>query len=155
MADRPNDSSNPAPLTRSPQAKDQVWQKPFLDHLAETSNVSEAAKHARIHTSKAYRLRREDPDFARAWLSALWEGYIHLEMEVLGRLRAGENAADDGSKFDFTNAIRLLAAHRDNAAKAMANQRNVSAAEVRASIDRKIEEIRRRLQHEKRLAPDA
>jgi hypothetical protein len=155
MADRKTHDSNATTPAQSPQTRNQRWQKRFLDHLAETSNVSEAAKHARIHSSKAYRLRREDPDFARAWLSALWEGYIHLEMEVLGRLRAGDNTADGGSKFDFTNAIRLLAAHRDNAAKAMANQRNVSAAEVRDSIDRKIEEIRRRLQHEKRLAPDA
>jgi hypothetical protein len=34
----------------------------------------------------------------------------------------------------------------------MAQQRNVSAAEVRASIDRKVEEIRLRLKHERARA---
>ena len=124
------------------------WRTLFLDTLAETSNVSHSARRAGINASRAYKVRREEPEFARAWLSALWEGYIHLEMEVLRRLREGDSETSDGSKYDFANAIRLLAAHRDNAAKAQAEQRNVSAAEVRASIDRKVEEIRLRVKTE-------
>ncbi|MEM7667075.1 MAG: hypothetical protein AAF250_14550, partial [Pseudomonadota bacterium] len=55
----------------------------------------------------------------------------------------------DDAKYDFANAIRLLNAHRDNAARAQAQQRNVSAAEVRASIDRKIAAIRTQVREEK------
>jgi hypothetical protein len=131
------------------------WRTLFLDHLAETSNVSESAAKAGISPSRAYKIRREEPEFARAWLAALWEGYTHLEMEVLRRLRHGDHKTPDADKYDFASAIRLLAAHRDTASQAMAQQRNVSAAEVRASIDRKVEEIRLRLKQERSRADGA
>ncbi|GMN02263.1 hypothetical protein [Erythrobacter sp. MTPC3] len=121
------------------------WRGLFLDYLAESSNVSESARKAGVNTSRAYKVRREEPEFARQWLAALWEGYVHLEMEVLRRLREGDQQTDAADKYDFANAIRLLNAHRDNAARAQAEMRNVSAAEVRASIDRKVEDIRLRL----------
>ncbi len=129
--------------------------KKFLAHLAESSNVSKSAHKAGIDASKFYKLRREDPEFARDWLAALWEGYAHLEMEVLGRLRDSDRSSKNADKtpkekFDFANALRLLVMHRDNAARAQAEQRNVSAAEVRASIDRKVEAIRQQVQDEKR-----
>jgi len=124
---------------------DRHWRTRFLDHLAETSNVTRAAAQAGIEISRVYRLRRAQPDFARQWQAALAEGYAHLEMEVLRRLREGDFKTDDGEKFDFANAIRLLAAHRDSAAASQPHERNVSPAEVRASIDRKIDEIRRRM----------
>ena len=125
------------------------WRRLFLDHLAETSNVTESAAKAGISAGRAYKVRREEPEFARLWLDALWEGYTHLEMEVVRRLRQGDMATADKGKYDFANAVRLLAAHRDTASQAMAQQRNVSAAEVRASIDRKVEEIRLRLKNER------
>ena len=126
------------------------WQKHFLDHLAESSNITESAKVAGVNPSRAYLVRRQDPDFARRWLEALWEGYVHLEMEVLRRLRAGDLQTKAKDKYDFANAIRLLAAHRDNAARAQAMQRNVSAAQIRASIDRKVERIRQQVKEEQR-----
>ncbi|MEM7667139.1 MAG: hypothetical protein AAF250_14885, partial [Pseudomonadota bacterium] len=126
---------NPAP------ASDNDWQEVFLDSLAETSNVRKSARKAKRSASFVYKARRENAEFANAWLAALWEGYAHLEMEVLCRLREGDQNGKDDAKYDFANAIRLLNAHRDNAARAQAQQRNVSAAEVRASIDRKIAAI--------------
>lgn len=132
-----------------PDHVNKQWRATFLDHLAETSNVTASAAEAGVSPGRAYKVRREDPEFARAWLAALWEGYTHLEMEVVRRLRAGDHSANDKSRYDFANAVRLLAAHRDNASQAMAQQRNVSAAEVRASIDRKVEEIRQRIRQER------
>ena len=127
------------------------WRARFLACLAESSNITESARRAGVSTSKVYKERRQDPDFARAWLAALWEGYFLLELEVLRRLREGDQKAKDGERYDFANALRLLVAHRENAAHAEAQQRNVSAAEVRASIDRKVEAIRLRLEREKSL----
>lgn len=121
----------------------------FLEALAASSNVSKSARKADITPSQAYKARREDPEFARHWLAALWEGYVHLEMEVLRRLRDGDQQTKAADKYDFANAIRLLNAHRENAARAHAEQRNVSAAEVRASIDRKVEQIRQKVKAEK------
>ena len=125
------------------------WRGLFLDVLAESSNVSESARRAGINPSRAYKVRREEPDFARAWLAALYEGYIHLELEVVRRLREGDMQTENKDKYDFANAIRLLSAHRDTAAQAQAQQRNVSAAEVRASIDRKVEAIRQQVLRER------
>lgn len=125
------------------------WRVVFLDHLAATSNVTESAAKAGISTSRAYKVRREEQAFARQWQAALAEGYTHLELEVLRRLREGDFKTADGEKFDLANAIRLLAAHRDTAATSQSKARDVSPDEVRASIDRKIEEIRRRIAKEK------
>ncbi|MBU2588295.1 MAG: hypothetical protein KJ872_09300 [Alphaproteobacteria bacterium] len=127
------------------QTTDRHWRTRFIDYLAISSNVTRSAEHAGIDVSRAYRLRRAQPDFAQQWQVALAEGYSHLEMEVLRRLREGDFKTGDGEKFDFANAIRLLAAHRDSAANGRSRERDVSAEEVRASIDSKIEEIRRRM----------
>lgn len=127
-----------------------AWRTLFLAALAETSNVTASSEFAGVNPSTAYRVRREDAEFARAWLAALWEGYTHLELEVLRRLRVGDQLTSSGEKFDFANAIRLLGAHRENAARAEAAQRNVSAAEVRASIDRKVEAIRLQVRRDKK-----
>jgi hypothetical protein len=128
------------------------WRRLFLDHLAESSNVTLSAEKAGISVARAYKVRREETEFARQWLVALAEGYLHLEMEVVRRLREGDAKTKDEGKFDFANAIRLLAAHRDNAARGASQVRDVSAAEVRASIDRKIEDIRRRIARQKAAA---
>lgn len=131
------------------------WRTRFLDCLAESSNVAKSARLAGVSVSRAYKLRRADPEFAQQWLAALAEGYLHLEMEVVRRLREGDLAAGEGQKFDFANAIRLLAAHRESAARGPTRARDVSAAEVRASIDRKIEEIRRRIARQKQDQTEA
>jgi hypothetical protein len=128
------------------------WRRLFLDHLAESSNVTASAEKAGISVSRAYKVRREETEFAHQWRTALAEGYLHLEMEVVRRLRAGDFKTADDGKFDFANAIRLLAAHRDSAARGASEVRDVSAEEVRASIDRKIEDIRRRIARQKAAA---
>lgn len=124
-------------------------QNAFLAYLAESSNVTWSAQQAGLTTGFVYSKRRQDPAFARQWLAALYEGYLHLEMEVLRRLRDGEMQGKNADKYDFANAIRLLSVHRDNAVRAQAEQRNVSASEVRASIDRKVAAIRQQIRLEK------
>lgn len=126
------------------------WRKRFLETLASTSNVSAAAKAARVGIARAYRTRREEPDFAQGWRAAIAEGYVNLELEVIRRLREGDLKTDKGDKFDFANAIRLIAANRAAAGRTGAGGgRNVSIAEVRASIDRKIEALQRRVARQK------
>jgi hypothetical protein len=77
------------------------------------------------------------------WHQALVEGYEHLEMELLARLRAGE--AKDGPKFDNGAALRLLALHRDTMAQEHAQRRNMDSARARQIIDAKLEELRQRV----------
>lgn len=116
------------------------WRDYFLEHLAESSNVSASADHAGISAGRAYQARREDSKFAAAWRSALYEGYQHLEMEVLGFLRG----ADPERKFDVANAIRLLAAHKATIAHERALIDNRDEQAVLNSIDAMIDEMRER-----------
>ena len=120
-------------------------QRTFLEALGETSNVTASAERAGTSTREVYKLRREDREFARKWQAALYEGYVNLEMEVLGFLRD----PDPTRKMDVANALRLLAAHKEAIAKERAVRTNVSAAEVRASIDRKVEALRQQVSAER------
>lgn len=134
------DSETPAPeakLTRH-------WRTEFLAALAETSNVSAASAAARVSPSRPYRVRRDEPDFAREWRTALLEGYENLELEVLHRLRFGE-AKDGDLKFDNAGALRLLGLHRDTVARERAMRENEDLGTVRSSIDTKLEQLRRQV----------
>jgi hypothetical protein len=122
----------------------------FLAALADSSNVAAAARAAGIDASTAYLRRRNDHDFNRQWQVALCEGYDNLEMELLHRLRIGELKPVAGAKrasrsFDNATAFRLLAVHRESAVRERAVREQVTAADIRASIDRKVEELRQRV----------
>lgn len=124
------------------------WRAQFLARLAETSNVSQAATDAQISLSWVYQTRRDDRQFARAWQSALCEGYDNLEMALLHRLLTGESK--DGAKdcetrkYDNATALRLLMAHKDNAARGRAQRENESEVEILAQIKAKLAAMRHR-----------
>ncbi|RPF71259.1 hypothetical protein [Aurantiacibacter spongiae] len=118
------------------------WKAIFLETLAETSNVTRAAQACNAMPSYAYRHRRQDPVFRRRWSEALLEGYEHLELETLERLRFGTPPGD--RKFDIASALRLLAAHREAAAREKARQSKRDRAVVLASLTKKLEMMRER-----------
>lgn len=125
------------------------WSKIFLSELAATSNVTAAAGRAGVCTSTAYEARRHNSAFNRAWQQALCEGYDHLEMELLHRLRTGEVKPASGAKrgvraFDNATAFRLLAAHRESAARFRAVRNNEDAEAIVLSINAKLEAMRQR-----------
>ena len=124
------------------------WQKRFLEILAETSNVSAAAKKAGTSVGHAYKTRAKDAEFSRAWLAALAQGYDQLELELLQRLREGELSGGTTKKarrkFDNAVALRLLAAHRDSVSRQRAIDANRDEDAILAEIDRKLDQMRRR-----------
>lgn len=124
------------------------WQGDFLAMLAATSNVTASAAHAQISPREVYNARRKDSAFAAQWQAALCEGYRNLEMEVLGHLRD----PDPARKMDVASALRLLAAHRESAAKEQAVRAYVTEAELRASIARKLDALRGQVAAERRRA---
>ncbi|MCX9145858.1 hypothetical protein [Erythrobacter sp. WG] len=129
------------------------WRKRFLEALAATSSVAAAAAAAKVTPARAQAARRKEPDFARAWQAAVADSYLNLELEVIRRLREGDLVTANGDRFDFANAIRLIAARREGSARrADSDVPNVSIAEVRASIDRKVEDIRKRIARQKAAA---
>ena len=142
------------PTTLTPKQREQAaegkidkhWRTYFLQKLAETSNVTASCAHVGVATSRAYKTRREDAKFASAWRAALFEGYQHLEMEVLGYLRS----AEPDRKFDVANALRLLAAHKATIDQERAAPDEEDDQTVFDSIDAMIDEMR-----ERSLADDA
>jgi hypothetical protein len=126
------------------------WSKAFLSELVATSNVTASAKIAGVSTTTAYDTRRKNAEFNREWQRALCEGYDHLEMELLHRLRTGEVKPANGAKkgvrsFDNATAFRLLAAHRDSAAQQRAIRSNEDAEAIVLSINAKLERMRQRM----------
>ena len=136
------DMGAPAPRRRFGAPKN--WRVQFLNRLAETSNVSQAAADAQISLSWVYQTRREDRQFARAWQAALCEGYDNLEMALLNRLLTGESKDADGKKYDNATAFRLLIAHKDSASRERAQRENESEEEVLAQIKAKVAAMRTR-----------
>ncbi|WP_454885149.1 hypothetical protein [Sphingomonas oryzagri] len=93
----------------------------FLEHLALSSNVAASERVARMTRGTAYRQRRKDSDFARAWDEALREGYGRLEAAMLDRAINGvkvvktfANGATE-TKLEFSERIQMLLynAHRE------------------------------------------
>lgn len=121
---------------------DRHWRGLFLDTLAETSNVSEAARMSGASTSRAYKTRRLDAEFREQWNAALMEGYEHLELETLHRLRAG--TGKDENKFDIANALRLLTLHRETVARHRAMSVEEDEESVLESLNAKIDLMRQR-----------
>ena len=116
------------------------WRAYFLAALVETSNITKAAAAAGVAPSRAYRVRQDDPEFRALWMGALAEGYHNLEMELLGYLRDPR----PDYKMDVANALRLLDRHRHLVAQHRELEDPRDAAEVLASIDAMIDEMRQR-----------
>lgn len=152
------DSTPPRRRRASPAARRSAlpkWARSFLAELAATSNVSAAARKAGIVTATAYDARRINAEFNRKWQQALCEGYDHLEMELLHRLRTGEVKPAPGARrgarsFDNATAFRQLAAHRESAARQRAIRDNQDSEAIIASINAKLDRMR-----ERRFGPDA
>ena len=141
-------STSSTPVRGGRQRPPANWQKRFLAHLGETSNVSAAAQAARISTSHVYALRRTNPAFARQWFDALAEGYDNLEMELLQHLRSSGEEEDGAAKaaprkkFDAATAFRCLAAHRDNVAREKGRRTLDHEVATIAAINAKIDRLR-------------
>ena len=127
---------------RNPKRKD--WIKRFFVALSETSNVSRAAEQAGITVSHVYKVRRSEPEFAHQWQIALCEGYDNLELELLHRLRGGEEPAASGRKFDNAIAFRLLGQHRESVSRQRAIQANQDVDMILERINVRLELMRDR-----------
>lgn len=89
----------------------------FLDHLAQTANISASARAAGVKSSAVYAERRRTPAFRDAWALALAEGYARLETDLLAEaLQSASGRTADGTLKARAQkhrlAIALLSAHR-------------------------------------------
>jgi hypothetical protein len=127
----------------------------FLDHLAETSNVSLSAKRAGVSRSAVYRLRASCPAFSHGWQMAIATGYDELEFRMLKTARFGtikpvkrpDGSIGKATEFDDAQGLKLLMAYKQSVEKARADPPAdpQSAKNVRDPLAATLEQIRERL----------
>jgi phosphoglycolate phosphatase-like HAD superfamily hydrolase len=130
----------------------------FLDHLAESSNVTASANAAGVTSSAIYRERRRNAEFAGRWHQALCEGFVRLETELLSEalLSANGNMKDATLKAKaqkYRLGLALLAAHRSavrgvkslGAAGAGETVAGVDGAEMKAKLAARLRAMRERV----------
>lgn len=140
---------------KSPPTK--KWNSDFMAALAQSSNVTLAARKAGIDVSAVYRERRAKPEFYRQWQEALTEGYDNLEMDLLHRLRIGQlegGKAQARRKFDNAIAFRLLTAHREAVGRQKALRASEDEDAIIASITEKLEKMKARQDAARALTED-
>ncbi|MES2119236.1 MAG: hypothetical protein V4513_01500 [Pseudomonadota bacterium] len=122
--------------------------------LAETLNVSEAARRAGIAPVTAYRRRQTDAAFRAGWLEAVGEAYRRLELVLLERAFNGTEKTvrrRDGSEETMRHysdelAFKLLKMHRDTALESEAEAETPAdeMTEIRERLIRKLQRLKRR-----------
>jgi len=73
----------------TPRKPRKLWRKAFLEALAKTGNVREAAELADVDRSRVHRLRESSPAFAAAWDRAVEDAADVLEREAVRRAVEG------------------------------------------------------------------
>jgi hypothetical protein len=125
----------------------------FLDHLAQTANVSASARVAGVGGGAFYTERRRSPVFRDAWAQALAEGYARLETDLLAEAlqMANGRTADATLKARAQKhrlAIALLSAHRASVKGVSAASAPVTAKQdlptLKAQLILKLTQMRQR-----------
>ena len=132
----------------------------FLKNLAISSHVSASAKAAGVAVSTVYHWRERDPEFLREWMRSLAAGYELLEMDLLDRARNGveKPVFHEGKQvatvkhYNDGIGVKLLLAHKQMVALTRAAEHNISPEQVRASLDRKLGDMRAKLLRRRALA---
>lgn len=155
MSHRPADGAEGTRLRR--RRRPRRWSKRrrtlFLDHLAESCNVSAAARKAGMDRSSAYDLKDRDPAFARGWGAALERAHGEIELWLMETALKGsvrtEMSVDPKTQeatsiklvhsYPVTVAMRLYLSHRAEVAAFRvtddADEEEDVGARVRAHMD--------------------
>lgn len=130
----------------------QAKAREFLSVLAETCNVSEAARQSGIAVSAAYRRRKTEGAFRAAWMEAVGAAYQRLELVLLERAFVGTEKVltrRDGTEERMTEysnqlGLTLLKMHRDTAVEAAPENEPENIDEIRERLFNKLERLRKR-----------
>jgi hypothetical protein len=125
----------------------------FLQTLSCTSNVAASIRASGLSESNVYLRRKTSPDFRAKWQTALSEGYVRLESEMLNRaiggvrrplLSAGKNM---GSVVEYNDriAMSLLAMHRASVRGADAAESEAQEAALRQLLIDKLAAMNREM----------
>ena len=136
----------------SPTNWTKAKEREFLSVLAETCNVTQAAREAGVSVSYAYKRRTSDAKFRAAWLEALSAAYQRLELVLLDRAFNGTEKLvkrRDGTEermLEYSNqlGLTLLKMHRETAAEANVEISTESADEIRERLIQKLRRLKAR-----------
>ena len=130
----------------------------FLAALAETANVSAAARAASVSTSIAYRHRRQNALFRDQWHGALSEGYVRLEAELLAEALRKPNSRTTDTTLKLKSlrtrlGLALLSLHRatvrgERASEAQVRGQNERPEDVRARLEARLATMHDRMRDE-------
>ena len=129
----------------------------FLSVLAETCNVTEAARQADVSVSYAYRKKASDARFRAGWSAAIGTGYSRLELVLLDRafngtekvIRRSDGSEDRMLEYPNQMGLSLLKMHRASAAEAHAETPQEDLEEMRERVLKKLARLKRRRDEEK------
>ena len=126
----------------------------FLSVLAETCNVTEAARQARVCLSYAYKRRASNAGFRAGWMQAIGDAYQRLELVLLDRAFNGTEKVvkrRDGSEekmLEYSNqlGLSLLKMHRNTAAEAASEMPSEDVGEMREQLVKKLLRLKKRIE---------
>jgi len=126
----------------------------FLSVLAETCNVTEAARQAGICLSYAYKRRASNAGFRAGWMQAIGDAYQRLELVLLDRAFNGTEKVvkrRDGSEdrmLEYSNqlGLSLLKMHRNTAAEAASEMPPQDVGEMREQLVKKLLRLKKRIE---------
>lgn len=163
MAVRADPHRAPAGQVVDPIAFDRViqpraarWSKAstdrFLDHLAVTGDVADAAQRVGIAPAQAYHRLRTNAGFAEGWSAAIRAGYQTIELRMIGQILAGADAMRGAPRIDWEQALRLLKqrdSHGDRQPRRSAEKPQVATRdETDVLILQRLQRIAERTQRE-------
>jgi hypothetical protein len=126
----------------------------FLSVLAETCNVTEAARQAGVCLSYAYKRRASNAGFRAGWMQAIGDAYQRLELVLLDRAFNGTEKVvkrRDGSEermLEYSNqlGLSLLKMHRSTAAEAASEMPSEDVGEMRDQLVKKLLRLKKRIE---------
>jgi hypothetical protein len=138
------------------KATSKSWNKDkenvFLGVLAETCNVTRACEAAGVGVTSAYRRKKDNAAFRKAWLAAISVAYQQLELMLLERAFNGTEkivAVRAGAprvmrEYSDRLGLALLKMHRDAAQDAEFELPADEMEEMRERLVRKLERMKER-----------
>ena len=131
-------------------------EREFLSVLAETCNISEAARRAGVNADYASRRRKSNAGFRAGWLEAIGVAYQRLELVLLERSFNGTEKVvkrRDGSEermLEYSNqlGLSLLRMHRATAAEANQEVPQEDLNESRERLFKKLMRLKERIEKE-------
>ena len=154
MSNRPRGGAAGVQPPRRRRRSSRAWTKRrrtrFLDALAESCNVSAAARAAGMDRSSAYDLKDRDPEFQRGWGKALEQAHGALEWDLLRDAKEGSVRTEMTIDPETGKPIKIKVTHNPDHRLGirlyLSHKAEVAAFRVAAAVDQDRQAVAARVQ---------